>query len=87
MLANVTCNARATTSLILRHALFAWIEMQLKGASSEEALAWIRILENVLAVVNPAKLEAATDREWCSILGRCLRTLLHLPCCLGNMVP
>ncbi|KAJ2961156.1 hypothetical protein NUW54_g14396 [Trametes sanguinea] len=79
VLANVTCNARATTSLILRHALLSWIEMQVQTVRAEEAIAWARILENILAVVSPAKLEAATSGEWRAIIVRCARMILHHP--------
>ncbi|KAI0333443.1 hypothetical protein GY45DRAFT_306027 [Cubamyces sp. BRFM 1775] len=77
VLANVTCNARATTSLILRHALLAWMEMQVQSVRAEEAIAWARILENILAVVNPAKVEAATGGEWRAIIGRCVRKIMY----------
>lgn len=77
VLANVTCNARATTSLILRHALLPWIEMQLETLSSEEAVAWVRIVENIIVVVNPNKMEAAMRSEWRIVLSRCLRTILY----------
>ncbi|TBU65164.1 ribosome 60S biogenesis N-terminal-domain-containing protein [Dichomitus squalens] len=81
VLVNVTCNARATTSLILRHALLAWIEMQLQTMRGEEAIAWARILENILAVVDAGKMEAATNGEWRAVLGRCLRTVFRHPAC------
>ncbi|KAI9059024.1 hypothetical protein FKP32DRAFT_1761266 [Trametes sanguinea] len=81
VLVNVTCNARATTSLILRHALLAWLEMQVQTVRAEEAVAWARILENILAVVSPAKLEAATSGEWRAIIARCARMILHHPAC------
>ena len=66
-------------SLVLRHALLTWVEMQLETLRSEEAVAWVRILENVLAVVNASKVEAATNGEWRAVLGRCLRSILHHP--------
>ncbi|KAL7281927.1 hypothetical protein ACG7TL_003394 [Trametes sanguinea] len=81
VLANVTCNARATTSLILRHALLSWIEMQVQTVRSEEAIAWARILENILAVVSPAKMDAATSGEWRAMVARCARMILHHPAC------
>ncbi|KAI0637561.1 ribosome 60S biogenesis N-terminal-domain-containing protein [Trametes polyzona] len=81
VLANVTCNARATTSLVLRHALLSWIEMQLQSMRADEAIAWARILENILAVVNPDKIETATDGEWRAIASRCVRTILNHPAC------
>ncbi|KAH9853304.1 ribosome 60S biogenesis N-terminal-domain-containing protein [Lenzites betulinus] len=87
VLANVTCNARATTSLVLRHALFSWIEMQLQTMRSEEAIAWARILENVLAVISSSKIELATDGEWREIAGRCAYMILrHSACTLGVFV-
>ncbi|CDO76370.1 hypothetical protein BN946_scf185011.g34 [Trametes cinnabarina] len=81
VLANITCNARATTSLILRHALLPWIEMQVQTVRAEEAVAWARILENILAVVNPTKLEIATDGEWRTSIGRCVHMVMHHPAC------
>ena len=64
-------------SLVMRHALLAWIEMQLESVRGEEAIAWVRILENILSVLNASKVEAATGGEWREILGRCLRTIIH----------
>ncbi|KAI0352520.1 hypothetical protein OH77DRAFT_1523331 [Trametes cingulata] len=81
VLANITCNARATTSLILRHALLSWIEMQLQTMRSEEAISWARIVENILAIVNPSKVEAATDGEWRATASRCVHTILHHSAC------
>ncbi|EMD38681.1 hypothetical protein CERSUDRAFT_94218 [Gelatoporia subvermispora B] len=79
VLASITCNAKATTSLVLRHALLAWIEMQLRHAHSDESIAWIKILENVLTVVDAGKIEAATNGEWRYTLCRCISTLLDTP--------
>lgn len=79
VLANITCNARATTSLLLRHALLSWVEMQLQTMRAEEAIAWARILENILAVGYPSKIEAATDGEWRAIATRCVRAILYHP--------
>ena len=76
VLANVTCHARATTSLVLRSALLSWIEMQLGSMGADEPLAWVKILANVVSVVDPAKIEAATGGEWRLCLGRCLRAIL-----------
>ncbi|KAJ8490078.1 hypothetical protein ONZ51_g2525 [Trametes cubensis] len=85
VLANATCNARATTSLILRHALLAWIEMQVQSLRAEEAIAWARILENILAVVNPTKVEAATGGEWRAMIGRCVRKILYHSACSSGV--
>ncbi|KAH9887708.1 ribosome 60S biogenesis N-terminal-domain-containing protein [Cubamyces lactineus] len=85
VLANVTCNARATTSLILRHALLSWVEMQVQSVRPEEAIAWSRILENILAVVNPIKVEAATGGEWRAIVGRCVRKMMYHSACSSGV--
>ncbi|KAI0751700.1 ribosome 60S biogenesis N-terminal-domain-containing protein [Daedaleopsis nitida] len=81
VLANITCNARATSSLILRHALLSWIEMQLPTMHGDESLAWARILENILAVVDASKIEAVTNGEWRTIAARCLHTILYHQTC------
>lgn len=79
VLASVTCRPRAATALVLRSALLAWVEMQLRSGGAEEPLAWVKILANVVAVVDPAKVEAATNGEWRLCLGRCLRAILTSP--------
>ena len=55
------------------------MEMQLPTMHAEEAVAWVRILDNILAVVNSSKVEAATDGEWRTTAARCLRTILYHP--------
>ncbi|CAK5281477.1 unnamed protein product [Mycena citricolor] len=75
VLANVTCNRQATTSLLLKSNLLQWIETQLLQGIAE-VLAWTRILENILVVVDAAKLESATAGEWRSVVSRCLAILL-----------
>ncbi|KAJ3506576.1 hypothetical protein NLJ89_g6794 [Agrocybe chaxingu] len=96
VLANVTCNAQATTSLLLKSALLPWIEMQLLYSASSsntnanaEGLAWIKILENILVVVDSDKIEAATNGEWRTVICRCLLFLLdekHLSSTTDNFV-
>lgn len=79
MLANLTCNAQATTSLILKSGLLTWIEMQLIDSTSNlhmESVQWIKILDNILVIVKPDKIEAATNGEWRMIVSRCLCHLL-----------
>ncbi|KJA21610.1 hypothetical protein HYPSUDRAFT_87850 [Hypholoma sublateritium FD-334 SS-4] len=77
ILANLTCNAQAATSLILKSALLPWIEMQLLHPKSRtEGVEWIKILENILVIVDAAKVEASTNGEWRTIICRCLMSLL-----------
>ncbi|KAJ7069818.1 ribosome 60S biogenesis N-terminal-domain-containing protein [Mycena amicta] len=71
VLANLTCNTQATTSLILKASLLHWIEMQLL-VSTTGAVSWIKILENILLIVDPLKLESSTGGEWRSVICRCL---------------
>ncbi|KAH9931396.1 ribosome 60S biogenesis N-terminal-domain-containing protein [Amylocystis lapponica] len=85
VLANITCNVRATTSLVLKNFLLAWIELQLTRVRSDEGVAWIKILENVVAVPNAAKMEAATNGEWRFALSRCLFSLVASSSCSENM--
>ena len=78
MLANITCNSQATTSLILKSGLLAWIEMQLfhAGSIGTRAVEWLKILENILIIVNPEKLESATSGDWRKVICRCISHLL-----------
>jgi nucleolar pre-ribosomal-associated protein 1 len=51
--------------------------MQLKSASSDEGIAWVKVLENIITVVDPVKLEASTSGEWRFAFCRCLSLLLR----------
>ncbi|KAJ7780624.1 ribosome 60S biogenesis N-terminal-domain-containing protein [Mycena maculata] len=76
VLANLTCNQQATTSLILKSSLLHWIEMQLL-ISTAEAVAWIKILENILLIVEAEKMESSTGGEWRFVICRCLSLILR----------
>ncbi|OCH95273.1 hypothetical protein OBBRIDRAFT_767994 [Obba rivulosa] len=76
VLANITCNAKAVTSLILKHALLAWMEAQIRYMHADEGIAWIKVLENILTVVDATKVETATNGEWRHTLSRCVSALL-----------
>ena len=80
VLANLTCTAQATNSLVLKSALLSWIEVQLLH-STTGSVAWIRILENILIVVDSNKIESSTNGEWRSAIGRCLEYLLDERSC------
>jgi hypothetical protein len=41
----------------------------------DEVLPWMRVLENILDVVDPAKMESSTGGEWRAAIGRCVRSL------------
>ncbi|KAG1732030.1 uncharacterized protein EDB91DRAFT_1058414 [Suillus paluster] len=78
VLANLTCNVQATTSLVLKSSLLSWIEMQVQlPQSTEDTLAWLKILENVLVTANTAKLQRATNGQWRDALCRCLLLVLQ----------
>lgn len=44
--------------------------------SRAEGIEWIKILENILLIVDAAKVEASTNGEWRTIICRCLMSLL-----------
>ncbi|KAG2356040.1 ribosome 60S biogenesis N-terminal-domain-containing protein [Suillus spraguei] len=78
VLANLTANAQATTSLVLKSSLLSWIEMQVQlSQSNEDSLAWLKILENILITANTAKLQRATNGQWQDALCRCLSLVLQ----------
>ncbi|KAF8838207.1 hypothetical protein BDN67DRAFT_955439 [Paxillus ammoniavirescens] len=77
ILANLTCNSQACTSLILKSSLLSWIEMQLGDVVDTESIAWLRILENVVFLADTSKLERATGDGWCAIICRCVSSLLQ----------
>ncbi|KAF8890435.1 ribosome 60S biogenesis N-terminal-domain-containing protein [Infundibulicybe gibba] len=76
VLANLTCNQQAAASLVLKSALLTWVEFQLDKPNEREHTAWIRILENILTVLDPIKLNASTDGEWRTTICRCFLLLL-----------
>lgn len=82
VLANLTCNAQATTSLLLKSSLLHWLEMQLlRSTTKAESVEWIKILENIIVIVDANKVEASTNGEWRMIICRCLGYLLDERTC------
>ncbi|KAG5724436.1 Laccase-2 [Termitomyces sp. T112] len=79
VLANLTCNVQATTSLILKSGLLSWIEIQLMTSSGVEGVEWVKILDNIMTIVDPGKLELSTGGEWRAVICRCLLILLDDP--------
>ncbi|KAH8115698.1 ribosome 60S biogenesis N-terminal-domain-containing protein [Phellopilus nigrolimitatus] len=77
VLANLTSHSQATTSLVLKSSLIQWIEMQLLIVKTDESIAWAKIIENILVVVDSGKIEQATKGEWQTGLLRCLTKLLY----------
>lgn len=54
------------------------MEIQLQAnVQEEEVVAWSRVLENLLAVVDVAKLDLATKGEWRKAIARCILHLLE----------
>jgi nucleolar pre-ribosomal-associated protein 1 len=49
--------------------------MMLLSPREDEGLSWMRVLENILDVVDPLKLESATGGEWRTAIGRCVALL------------
>ncbi|KAF8073491.1 ribosome 60S biogenesis N-terminal-domain-containing protein [Lyophyllum atratum] len=76
VLMNLTCNTQATTSLVLKSGLLSWIEIQLLTSKHISGVEWVKILDNVMTITNPEKLELSTNGEWRALICRCLRILL-----------
>jgi nucleolar pre-ribosomal-associated protein 1 len=77
VLANLTCNVQATTSLILKSGLLSWIEIQLITTRQvTDGTAWVKILDNIMTIVDPHKVDVSTNGEWRSVICRCLSVLL-----------
>lgn len=51
--------------------------MQLGTLRGEETIAWVRIIQNILTIVDPKKMETTTNGEWRVVLSRCLQTILQ----------
>ena len=49
--------------------------MMILSPRKDEDLLWMRVLENILDVVDPSKLESATGGEWRAAIGRCITLL------------
>ncbi|KAL4075510.1 ribosome 60S biogenesis N-terminal-domain-containing protein [Scleroderma citrinum] len=78
ILANLTCNPQACTSLILKSALLSWIEMQLTNGSNGATIAWLKILENIAVVADVSKLQRAMGDEWFATICRSLVCILRI---------
>lgn len=73
---------QAATSLTLKSALLPWIEMQiLQSSTKAEGVEWIKILENIIIIVDANKIEASTNGEWRVIICRCLGYLIDDKSC------
>jgi nucleolar pre-ribosomal-associated protein 1 len=46
--------------------------MTLLASREDEGLLWMKVLENILDVVDPVKIESATGSEWRAAIGRCM---------------
>ncbi|KIO12008.1 hypothetical protein M404DRAFT_994067 [Pisolithus tinctorius Marx 270] len=77
VLANLTCNAQACGSLILKSALLSWIEIQLMHGHDGETIAWLRILENIAVIADISKLQRAMGMEWFAIICRSLSCIVQ----------
>lgn len=51
--------------------------MQVANCRNLEVIAWVKIFENIMVVVDPSKVESATSGAWREAILRCLLTLLQ----------
>ncbi|RXW16240.1 hypothetical protein EST38_g9609 [Candolleomyces aberdarensis] len=72
-LANLTRHRGPTMSLILKSGLLAWIEVQVLGPDRHASFGveWLRILENVMVVVDVGKMDgSALKGQWVKSVAR-----------------
>ncbi|KAH6899471.1 ribosome 60S biogenesis N-terminal-domain-containing protein [Coprinopsis sp. MPI-PUGE-AT-0042] len=82
ILVNITRHQRPCSGLILKSGLLSWMEMQLQSETttkgSNDSVAWIKVIENVLLVLDVDKLEGTSlQSEWQASLWRCIALLLR----------
>lgn len=77
VLANLTCNAQACNSLILKSSLLSWIEIQVTCGHHGETMAWLRILENITVIADSSKLQRAMSTEWFAVICRSLSHIVQ----------
>ncbi|EJD42488.1 hypothetical protein AURDEDRAFT_186058 [Auricularia subglabra TFB-10046 SS5] len=85
VLVNLTCIKAATTSLVFRSQLLAWLELNVHDLQTGEDIALARILENIVVVLasDSQKAEYATSGQWRHAVRRCLSALLQQATSLG----
>ncbi len=64
-------------SLVLKLSLVQWVEIQLVSLNSDDAVAWVKIIENIAVVVDQERLDQVTRRTWRTGLLRCLNRLIQ----------
>ncbi|GJJ15662.1 hypothetical protein Clacol_009940 [Clathrus columnatus] len=74
LITNMTANQYAIPSLVLRSQIVCWIEMQLKSEvpTVNELLAWLKILENIVVVMDFDKAEKSLSGTYADSVIRCL---------------
>lgn len=74
----MTANQYAISSLVLRSQIICWTEMQLtSGASTfNELLAWLKIIENIVVIMDFEKAERSFRGTYSDSLIRCLKYAL-----------
>ncbi|KZT52357.1 hypothetical protein CALCODRAFT_92465 [Calocera cornea HHB12733] len=76
VLGSLTQNQYATHALVLRSSLLAWLNVQLLTIKPHETLFWLRVLENIVMVVDHEKLEHDTYKTWRSDVSACISKVL-----------
>ncbi|QRW25282.1 nucleolar pre-ribosomal-associated protein 1 [Rhizoctonia solani] len=64
VLINASANKHAATSLVLSSSIISWIHMQLDHTLPSEALVYLKILENMVVVLDHEQIEQATSGHW-----------------------
>lgn len=77
LLAKITSNVQATKYLISKGGFLSWTEAQLRELQENESLAWAKILENILVVVEHTKHNSLIGVPWHAAVCNCLSLLLN----------
>ncbi|EIW81785.1 hypothetical protein CONPUDRAFT_143472 [Coniophora puteana RWD-64-598 SS2] len=93
VLVNLTACATACTALVVREGVLGWVEMMLMEQQGGErhgrmvtpADVWLKVLENVLVVVDAGTLDRATGGAWRGNVRRCLEAILRRGLSLGTL--
>ncbi|CAE6427965.1 unnamed protein product, partial [Rhizoctonia solani] len=64
VLVNVSANKHAATSLVLSSSIISWMYMQLDHTLPGEALAYLKILDNMAVVLDHEQVDKATSGHW-----------------------
>ncbi|QRW12827.1 nucleolar pre-ribosomal-associated protein 1 [Ceratobasidium sp. AG-Ba] len=76
-LTNASANKYAATSLLLRASILSWIHLQLDSVLPGEPLAYLKVIENIILVVDHEQVEKATSGHWRGIVAQIIEKIIR----------